>query len=54
MPSPRMRMSFAFPGTWSWPKNCVRAERMSGGMAAPQRPQNLWPMGTGVEHDLHT
>ena len=21
-------------------------------VAAPQRPQNLWPTGTGVEHDL--
>ena len=26
----------------------------SGGTAAPHRPQNLWPIGTGVEHDLQT
>ncbi len=28
--------------------------RISGGIAAPHRPQNLCPMGTGVEHDLQT
>src|SRR5262245_41856537 len=47
-------MSFAFPGACSCPKNCVRAFRISGGTAAPQRPQNLCPTGTGVEHERHT
>jgi hypothetical protein len=35
-------------------KNIVRALRISAGTESPQRPQNLWPAGTGVEHDLHT
>jgi len=39
------------PGAWSCPKNWVRALMISGGTAAPQRPQNLCPTGTGVEHD---
>ena len=47
-------MSFALPGVCSCPKNCVRAFMISGGMAAPQRPQNLWLSGTGVEHERQT
>ena len=54
MPSPRMRMSLALAGFCMSPKNIVCAFRISGGTAVPQRPQNLWPTGTPLEHERQT
>jgi hypothetical protein len=49
-----MRISFAFAGFCMSPKKSVCALRISGGTASAQRPQNLWPMGTTLEHERQT
>jgi hypothetical protein len=47
-------MSFAFAGFCMSPKKSVCAFKISGGTASPHRPQNLWPMGTPLEHERQT